>query len=226
MQNCCARAQKLYQSLVRRLVYKLILALFKFHISFEFALQVATRPQFAHTDAQPLVAQCLLLQGRPVSDALLGMFDCKYEGATHCFGKAAAVLLADILPQATQDLNVTPAALKFSRLAPEVFMTAPSSNVVKGQPVNIVVLCFYELVQAAWVNTVIKCTCIKLDTTIFFSHLSSSSVIFLHGLGRLTCYGIHQLPSFPRASTISSSSSRFVQGGTKKTGTFEKPNKN
>ena len=34
-------------------------------------------------------------------------------------------------------------------------------------------------------------------------------IIFLHGLGRLTCYGIDALPSFPRASTISSSS-RFV----------------
>jgi hypothetical protein len=34
-------------------------------------------------------------------------------------------------------------------------------------------------------------------------------IIFLHGLGRLTCSGIDALPSFPRASTISSSS-RFV----------------
>ena len=33
--------------------------------------------------------------------------------------------------------------------------------------------------------------------------------IFLHGLGRSTCSGIDALPSFPRASTISSSS-RFV----------------
>jgi hypothetical protein len=35
------------------------------------------------------------------------------------------------------------------------------------------------------------------------------TVIFLHELGRLTCSGIDVLPSFPRASTIPSSS-RFV----------------
>jgi hypothetical protein len=34
-------------------------------------------------------------------------------------------------------------------------------------------------------------------------------IIFLHGLGLLTCSGIDALPSFPGASTISSSS-RFV----------------
>jgi len=34
-------------------------------------------------------------------------------------------------------------------------------------------------------------------------------IIFLHGLGRLTCSGIDALPSFPGASTVSSSS-RFV----------------
>ena len=33
--------------------------------------------------------------------------------------------------------------------------------------------------------------------------------IFLHGLGRLSCSGIDALPSFPRASTVSSSP-RFV----------------
>jgi len=37
-------------------------------------------------------------------------------------------------------------------------------------------------------------------------------IIFLHGLGRLTCSGIDALPSFPGASTISSSS-RFVVKG-------------
>ena len=37
-------------------------------------------------------------------------------------------------------------------------------------------------------------------------------IIFLHGLGHLTCSGIDALPSFPRASTISSSS-RFVFEG-------------
>ena len=34
-------------------------------------------------------------------------------------------------------------------------------------------------------------------------------IIFLHGLGRLTCSGSQAFPSFPGASTISSSS-RFV----------------
>ena len=37
-------------------------------------------------------------------------------------------------------------------------------------------------------------------------------IIFLHGLGRLTCSGIDALPSFPGASAVSSSS-RFVGEG-------------
>ena len=37
-------------------------------------------------------------------------------------------------------------------------------------------------------------------------------IIFLHGLGRLTCSGIDALPSFPRASMISSSSRFIVEG--------------
>jgi len=37
-------------------------------------------------------------------------------------------------------------------------------------------------------------------------------IIFLHGLGRLTCSGIDALPSFPAASTISSSSRFVVEG--------------
>ena len=37
-------------------------------------------------------------------------------------------------------------------------------------------------------------------------------IIFLHGLGHLTCSGIDALPSFPGASTVSSSS-RFVSEG-------------
>ena len=41
------------------------------------------------------------------------------------------------------------------------------------------------------------------------THLYLIITIFLHGLGRLTCSGIDALPSFPGASTISSSS-RFV----------------
>ena len=37
-------------------------------------------------------------------------------------------------------------------------------------------------------------------------------IIFLHGLGRLNCSGIDVLPSFPGASTISSSSRFVVEG--------------
>ena len=37
-------------------------------------------------------------------------------------------------------------------------------------------------------------------------------IVFLHGLGRLTFPGIHALPSFPRESTISSSSRFVVEG--------------
>ena len=40
----------------------------------------------------------------------------------------------------------------------------------------------------------------------------NSIIIFLHGLGCLTCSGIDALPSFPVASTISSFS-RFVGEG-------------
>ena len=37
-------------------------------------------------------------------------------------------------------------------------------------------------------------------------------IFFLHGLGRLTCSGIDAFPSFPVASTISSSSMFVVEG--------------
>jgi hypothetical protein len=37
-------------------------------------------------------------------------------------------------------------------------------------------------------------------------------IIFLHGLGRLNCSGMDALPSFPGASTISSSSRFVVEG--------------
>jgi len=37
-------------------------------------------------------------------------------------------------------------------------------------------------------------------------------IIFLHGLGRLTCSGIDALPSFPGASAIPSSSRFVVEG--------------
>jgi len=44
------------------------------------------------------------------------------------------------------------------------------------------------------------------------------NIIFLHGLGRLTCSGIDALPSFPGESTISSSSRFVVQGVFRKSG--------
>jgi len=43
-------------------------------------------------------------------------------------------------------------------------------------------------------------------------------IIFLHGLGRLTCSGIDALPSFPGASTISSSSKFAVEGTFRESG--------
>jgi len=42
--------------------------------------------------------------------------------------------------------------------------------------------------------------------------------IFLHGLGLLTCFCIDALPSFPGASTISSSSRFVVEGVFRKSG--------
>jgi len=60
-----------------------------------------------------------------------------------------------------------------------------------------------------------------------FVHLHCDSFIiiiiiiiinFLHGLGRLTCSGIDALPSFPGASTISSSSRFVVEGVFRKSG--------
>jgi len=45
-------------------------------------------------------------------------------------------------------------------------------------------------------------------------------IIFLHGLGRLTCSGIDTLPSFPGAYTISSSSRFAVEGVFRKSGVF------
>jgi hypothetical protein len=43
-------------------------------------------------------------------------------------------------------------------------------------------------------------------------------IIFLHGLGRLTCSGIDDLPSFPGAPTISSPSKIVVEGVFRKSG--------
>ena len=43
-------------------------------------------------------------------------------------------------------------------------------------------------------------------------------IIFLHGLDRLICSGIDALPSFPGASTISSSSMFVVHGVFRKSG--------
>jgi hypothetical protein len=41
---------------------------------------------------------------------------------------------------------------------------------------------------------------------------------FLHALGRLTCSGIDALPSFPGASTVTSSSGVVVEGVFRKSG--------
>ena len=45
-----------------------------------------------------------------------------------------------------------------------------------------------------------------------FLHVIIIIIIFLHGLSRLNCSSIDALPSFPRASTISSSSRFVVEG--------------
>ena len=46
----------------------------------------------------------------------------------------------------------------------------------------------------------------------YFIQPCVSTIVFFHGLGRLTCSGIDALPSFPGASTISSSSRFVVEG--------------
>ena len=57
-------------------------------------------------------------------------------------------------------------------------------------------------------------TCFEHGTCLSWlsSIIQSIIIIFLHGLGRLTCSGIDALPSFTGASTVSSSS-RFVFDG-------------
>jgi len=46
-------------------------------------------------------------------------------------------------------------------------------------------------------------------------------IIFLHRLGRLTCSGIHALPSFPRSSTIPSSSGFVGEGVFRESGVVQ-----
>ena len=57
---------------------------------------------------------------------------------------------------------------------------------------------------------------LKITVTVFMSLIIIIIIIiitiFLHGLGRLTCSGIDALPSFPGASTVSSSSRFVVEG--------------
>jgi hypothetical protein len=48
--------------------------------------------------------------------------------------------------------------------------------------------------------------------------LCDDIIIFLRGLGRLTCSGIEAFPLFPGASMISSSSSFVVEGMFRKSG--------
>jgi hypothetical protein len=54
----------------------------------------------------------------------------------------------------------------------------------------------------------VRITAFSTNISVFWKleNISEFIIIFLHGLGRLTCSGIEALPSFPRASTISSSS--------------------
>jgi len=64
-----------------------------------------------------------------------------------------------------------------------------------------------------------------INITIFWVMTSGSLfkftnviIIFLRGLGRLTCSGIDALPSFPGASKVSSSSKFVVEGMFRKSG--------
>ena len=50
------------------------------------------------------------------------------------------------------------------------------------------------------------------DLIIVQQDATSTSSSTLHGLGSLTCSGIEALPSFPGASTVSSSSRFVVEG--------------
>jgi len=52
----------------------------------------------------------------------------------------------------------------------------------------------------------------------FWKGLVIIIIIFLHGLGHMTCPSIDTLPSFPGVSTISSSSRFVVEGVFRKSG--------
>ena len=67
--------------------------------------------------------------------------------------------------------------------------------------------CNADLSIGTFFNIGLKCTVRRTAGLIMII-----IIIFLHGLGPLTCSGIDALPSFPRTSTISSSS-RFVVKG-------------
>jgi len=53
---------------------------------------------------------------------------------------------------------------------------------------------------------------VKLNSLLLDQNSTIKIIIFLHGLSRLTCSSIDAFPSFPGASTVSSSS-RFVVDG-------------
>ena len=57
-----------------------------------------------------------------------------------------------------------------------------------------------------------NCSVYEIITIIIIIIIIIIFIIFLHGLGRFTCSGIDALPSFPGASTISSSSRFVVEG--------------
>jgi len=88
---------------------------------------------------------------------------------------------------------------------------------------KLMLCCCVGFLYARAVHTDKQCTTvyqttkliIKLTDIIKNSQLDAIIIIiiiFLHELGRLTCSGIDALPSFPGASTVSSSSRFVVEG--------------
>jgi hypothetical protein len=62
------------------------------------------------------------------------------------------------------------------------------------------------------ISYTMDCLTAPLGKDVFSAYLFIIIIIFLHGLGHLTCSGIDALPSFPGVSTISSPSRFVVEG--------------
>jgi len=69
----------------------------------------------------------------------------------------------------------------------------------------------FDCTSAIFVTCLTRRGCLT-SKAITFIRNKKNIIIFLHGLGCLACSGIDALPSFPGASTISSSSRFVVEG--------------